>query len=225
MSINQRLRVPVVLALAGFVLAGCAPVAATGSPGSGSASRPDPTGSPSATPSPTAATPIVALRFSGSSVQSIDSAGATVAEAPFAGGVDATVRFVSDALGAEPDVADNEAQCAGANTSYRWDGLLATAWTDAPGFVVTFSAPKSGDVRLETSGGFAPGDDVAAFAATLPETSVGRPGGTDLFLAFDVVSTTVVGDYSSPVGAVGYAPDGAILQSVATPGEWTSFLC
>jgi hypothetical protein len=179
-----------------------------------------------AAPTPSAAAPVTTLRFSGSAVQGLDSSGATVAAEPFSAGVDATVRLVSEALDAEPVVADNPAECAAANTSYQWDGLLAIEWTGSAGFSISFSAPSSGDVRLETSGGFAPGDNVEAFVAALPESDVGRPGGDELYVAFDVVSTTTDGgDYVSPVGAVGYVPDGATLQSVVTPGEWSSFFC
>jgi len=39
------------------------------------------------------------------------------------------------------------------------------------------------------------------------------------------VSTATDGEYTSPVGAVGYVPDGATLQTVVTPGQWSSFLC
>jgi hypothetical protein len=209
--------------LAAFALSACA----SGAAGPGTAGKPEPRPSVAATPSPSAAAAgqATTLRFSGSGVQALDSAGTTVAQEQFANGAGATVRLVSDALGAEPMVADNAAECAAANTSYQWDGLLATEWTGGSGFILTLSAPTGGDVRLETTGGFAPGDDVAAFVGTLPETSVGRPGGSDLFVAFDVVSTTTDGEYTSPVGAVGYVPDGATLQTVVTPGQWSSFLC
>ena len=91
--------------------------------------------------------------------------------------------------------------------------------------MITLTAATNGAVRLETTGGYAPGDDISAFAATLPADRIGRTPTAALFVAFDVVSTTTAGDYTSPVGAVGYLPDGAVLQTVDTPGEWSSFLC
>jgi hypothetical protein len=208
------------VALAALALvAGCA----SATPAAPSA-EPSGASTPAATAT-SAPVDIATLRFSGASVEALDADGETVSAESFAAGTDAIVAIVSEASGAEPTVTDNEEQCAAANRSYAWPGLVLTAWADSSDFALSFDAATSGDVRLEVSGGFAPGDDVSSFVASQPEENLGRTSGADLFIAFDVISRVQSGDYVSPVGAVGYAPDGATLQSVITPGEWSSFLC
>jgi len=212
----RRWRGLVALPLVALVLAGCATATDDGAP-----TQP-PTGSP--TPSATASAPAVALRLSGSELAAVDAGGATVVAASFDGGPDAAVDLISHTTGSEPTVTAETEGCAGPLTSYEWDGAVVTAWTGSDGFVVAFSVPELGGVRLESSGGFAVGDDITAFASTAPAEDVGHPNETDTFVAFDVVSRTSTGDYASPVGAVGYAT-GGVLSSLIAPGEWSSFYC
>lgn len=202
-----------VLVVVGITLGGCAAQAPVAN-------------EPSAPSSAAAVEPAASvLLFSGSDVQALDDDGAPVETASFTDGVEPAVALLTEVLGVEPAVTEQPEQCAGAHTSYAWDGVTLAAWAGSSDLSFTVDAAASGDVRLETVGGFAVGDDVSSFVASQPAENVARPGGTDVYVAFDVVSTVTSGDYTSPVGAVGYLPDGATLDTVITPGEWTSFLC
>jgi hypothetical protein len=164
--------------------------------GCSSAAEPPTSASPSASVTP----PV--------DVRSTDADRVTIDSVEFSGGPAAVVDFIATALGLEPTVTEEEEQCAPAHTRYGWEGVAVTQWAETAEFVVGFDESTIGSVRIETSGGFAVGDDVSA-----------------LFVAFDVVDTVTQGEYSSPRGAVGYVPGGSVLQSVLTPGEWSSFLC
>lgn len=214
MSINHGYRALSVAVLSSLLLAGCA-------------AEQSMNGSYVPLPGRTsmAIIEVAALRVSGSDLQLLAADGTPLDGRRFSDGAEAVVGLISDGLETEPTVSDEEAQCAAAHTEYSWPGISLAAFTGSADFVLTLSAATSGDVRLETAGGYAPGDDVSAFVETLPADRVGRTPGPDLFVAFDVVSTTTQGEYTSPVGAVGYLPDGAILQTILAPGEWSSFLC
>ena len=208
------------MAVIAMVLAGCA------SPGLAPVAVPSRT--PSATPTPEAAPePTVAvLQFSGSDIRALGADAVEVDTVELSAGAASVVAFLSDAVGIEPAISEETDEgCAGPHTRYQWTGIDVTAWTGSDDFVVGVSQSTAGGVRLEATGGFAPGDDVSAFSASAPPANVGSMGGTNTLIAFDVVSRSTYGDYDSPVGAVGYAPDGVILQSLVTPGEWSSFLC
>ena len=188
-----------------------------------------PASSPAEVPPTSDATPVAAivttLQFSGSAVRTLDAGGEPVSTTAFDDGSAAVVELITTTVGMAPEVSDEtEEGCAGPHTSFQWDGAVVTAWTGTAGFVVGITSPTLGGIRLETTGGFAPGDDIAAFAAAAPADNVGHPTDTDTFLAFDVLSRTASDGYSSPVGAVGYAIDG-VLTSVLTPAEWSSFYC
>jgi hypothetical protein len=211
MSIHHRLSGIALAAGMALLVGGCS-----------SAAEPPTSASPSASVTP----PVVAaLEFSGSDVRSTDADRVTIDSVEFSGGPAAVVDFIATALGLEPTVTEEEEQCAPAHTRYAWEGVAVTQWAETAEFVVGFDESTIGSVRIETSGGFAVGDDVSAFVQTLPAENVARQGGDDIFVAFDVVDTVTQGEYSSPRGAVGHVPGGSVLQSVLTPGEWSSFLC
>lgn len=168
---------------------------------------------------------ITTLQFSGSDVNALDADEQSIDAVTFAEGATAVVELVSDVLEIAPTVTENEEQCAGANTQYSWDGLTVVQWAGTTDFTTSFTAASIGDVRLEATGGYAIGDDVSAFAANPSTQSSKAPNTDDLFVAFDPVSTVTREGYTSPIGAIGYLPDGSVLASVITPGEWSSFLC
>lgn len=213
MSISQRMLLGPVLLVVAVALGGCAAEAPEAA---------EPSAPSSATPAEPAAS---LLLFSGSDVQALDGGGQPVETASFAEGAQSAVALLTDVLGVDPEVTEQPEQCAGAHTSYAWDGVALVAWADSSDISFTVDAATSGDVRLQTVGGFAVGDDVSSFVESQPAETVARPGGSDIYVAFDVVSTVTHGDYTSPVGAVGYLADGATLDTLITPGEWTSFLC
>ena len=192
--------------------------------GAGAPREPSPSSTPTAVeerPAAVAAT----LSFSASDVRALDAAGEPLSTAGFGEGPGAVVTLLTDTVGSSPVVSEETEQgCAGPHTSYQWDGAVVTAWTGTTAFVVGITASSLGGIRIETTGGFAVGDDIVAFAAAAPAENVGHPSDSDTFVAFDVASRTSSGDYESPVGSVGYATDG-VLQSIVTPGEWSSFLC
>jgi hypothetical protein len=215
MSIHQKLRAFALVSAAALMLGGCSAAAAP---------EAEPSASPSASVGAEPAT-VAALQFSGSDVQSLDADQNALESVGFSEGSAAVVDFVSTVLDVEPTVTEEEAQCAGAHTRYAWEGITVTQWADTPEFLVGFDVSSIGAVRIETTGGFAVGDDVSAFIATVPADNVGRPGGDDVVVGFDVVNTVTEGEYTSPIGAVGYVPGGAVLASVITPGQWSSFYC
>jgi hypothetical protein len=201
-------------------LAGCASPA----PAPAASSASDPVAN---TPAPIVE-PAVAtvLQFSGSDIRALGADSVEIDSVELSAGADSAVAFLSDAVGVAPAVSEETDEgCAGPHTRYQWAGLDVTAWTGSDDFVVGVSASTTGGIRLEATGGFAPGDDVSAFSASADPANVGSMGGANTLVAFDVVSRSTHGEYDSPVGAVGYSPDGVTLQSLVTPGEWSSFLC
>jgi len=211
MSIHHGVRAIALVSAAALVLGGCSAVAV-------------PDAKPSASAS-VAPAPVAALQFSGSDVRSLDADQQALESVGFSDGSAAVVDFVATALDVEPTVTEEEAQCAGAHTRYAWEGITVTQWADTPEFLVGLDVSSIGAVRIETTGGFAVGDDVSAFIETQPAENVGRPGGDDVVVGFDVVDTVTEGEYTSPIGAIGYVPGGAVLASVITPGQWSSFYC
>ena len=208
----------VVAAAAVLVLGGCSATGAVSPP----------VAPPSATPTVVEERPVAAaatLRFSASELHALDIAGEPVATVAFGGGPAAVVELVADTVGTAPVVSEvDEEGCAAPHTSYRWDGVVLTAWAGSSDFVVGITTSSLGGIRIDTTGGFAVGDDIVAFAAASPAENVGHPSELDTFVAFDVASRTSSGEYTSPVGAVGYAT-GGVLDSIMTPAEWSSFLC
>jgi hypothetical protein len=197
------------------MLSGCFPTTPTPTP--------TPTASPTTDPTPEPAA-VATLQFSGSDVQSLDDGGEQIAVAEFEGGADAVVGFIAEALDTKPEIEDFPAECAAAGRLYDWGELTLVTWVNSDEFRLTIATPEVAGVRLETTGGFAPGDDVSEFIATLPEEDK-SPGDIAGFYAFDVVSYVSEGEYTSPVGAIGQAPDGVTLVSVLTPAQWSSFYC
>jgi hypothetical protein len=177
------------------------------------------------TPAPTIAPAVAVLQLSGSDIRALGADAVEIDAVELSAGADVVVAFLSDAVGNEPAVSEETEGCAGPHTRYQWTGLDVTAWTGSDDVVVGVSASSAGGIRLEATGGFAPGDDVSAFSAAADPANVGSMGGVNTLVAFDVVSRSAQGEYNSPVGVVGYAPDGVTLQSLITPGEWSSFLC
>lgn len=213
-----RVRLVAVTLVSVALLTGCAPTPPAASPVTPSAGS---------TPPPTVAPAVVAaLQFSGSDIRAFAADAMEIDAVGFADGADAVVTFIADTVGIEPTMTEEADEgCAGPHTRYQWPGVDVTAWTGSDEFVVGVSEPTVGGIRLEATGGFAPGDDVSAFSAAASPANVGSMGGTNTLIAFDVVDRSIHGEYDSPVGAVGYAPDSVTLQSLITPGEWSSFLC
>ena len=211
-------RLAAVIVVSGALLTGCASTLPAASPARAPGLD---------TPTPTVAPAAVAvLQFSGSDIRALGADSVEIDSVKLSAGADSVVAFLTDAVGIVPAASEETDEgCAGPHTRYRWTGLDVTAWTGSDELVVGVSESAAGGVRLEATGGFAPGDDVSAFSAAADPANVGSMGGTNTLIAFDVVSRSTYGDYDSPVGAVGYAPDGARLQSLITPGEWSSFLC
>jgi hypothetical protein len=200
------------------VLAGCAgPV---GTPDAGASSTASPT---AVAPTPEAPPVVDTLAFSGSDVRALASEEA-VQTAAFADGVDAVLGLITDAVG-EPAVTEVGEQCAGAHTIYEWENLVLNDFVVNDYFVVSFGSPTTGAVSLEVTGGYSVGDDLSADLPRFAADDVSSRDGGDVYVAFDAVSRVTHGDYTSPVGAVGYLGDDATLSSVITPGEWSSFLC
>ena len=141
---------------------------------------------------------VTVLRFSGSDLKALDADGQPVETAVFADGIEPAVALLADALGVEPEVTEQPEQCAGAHTSYAWDGVALVAWAGSADLSFTVRSAASGDVRLETVGGFAVGDDVSSFVESQPAENVARPGGSDVFVAFDVVSAVTAGMIRAP---------------------------
>jgi hypothetical protein len=200
-------------------VAGCTSPVATSV---GTRSTPSPT--VTATPTPEAPTEPEALAFSGSDVRTLAGGDAVLQTVDFADGAGAVVELITSTVG-EPTVDEVGEECAGAHTLYRWENLSVSDFTGMHYFVVHFTGATTGTVALEATGGYSVGDDLSADLAGFAADDIARPGGGTVFVAFDAVSRVTHGDYTSPVGAVGYLEDGATLSSVITPGEWSAFLC
>jgi hypothetical protein len=172
---------------------------------------------------PTAPATVEVLVFSGTDVRALSAGGAELRAVDFAGGAAPVVALLSDAIG-EPTVNEVGEQCAGAQTLYQWEGMSLSDWTDGDDFVLAIAGAASNGVAIETKGGFSVGDDVSTAVAAASAENVVRPGG-GTFVALDPVSRVSEGDYTSPIGAIGYLEDSTTLTSVITPGQWSSFYC
>jgi hypothetical protein len=175
--------------LAAVLLSGCAGTSAV---------EPAAPASPdaSSTPAPTA-DPVSTIRFSGSAIESLDTAGEVRDSVSLGDGADAVVAGMSAALGVEATVTDVPEQCAAARTDYAWEGITLSRWTPTE-LTIALSGASSGGLRLEVTGGYAVGDDVSAAVAALPSTDVGRfdPSGPDLYASLELSGTSSTESWS-----------------------------
>jgi len=208
MSINQRLRVPVIVALAGFLLAGCAPVAEA-----------DPA-SPSTEPT-ASATPVTpeaaALVIGATGFTIVDGEGAELQSVLYSTDPEEAVTLLSDTFGVEPVRSERQAEpsCTTEATLATWDpgfvlrSGIPEGWIPAGQlFEIESSAPAVGDIAIETPAGVGVGDPVDTLLAGLSPEQIVEPAQTDIGMIqwadYEVGSGTYVPSTDPNYGSLDY---------------------
>lgn len=197
----------------------------------------------SATPTQTSATPtrsgavstptpvpvVSTIGMSGTRLMSATESGQPVATVDFAEGTDATVAFLTSALGAEPEqipATDIEA-CSDVTARHAWGGeaLVLDVWEPA-GFVVTMREPSFNDIALQSSGEFSVGDNAQAFFDSLPpeQTFDDRNDASGPFV-YDLVAAAAPWDEATPYGGVALLQPGGVVSAIAAPDTVRAFYC
>lgn len=217
----------VLAAAAAFLLSGCASLApqtgATAPQTSATPTRPGAASTP--TPVPVVST----IGMSGTRLMSETESGQPVATVDFAEGTDATVSFLTTALGTEPEqipAADIEA-CSDVTARYAWggDALVLDVWEPA-GFVVTMREPSFNGIALQSSGHFSVGDNAQAFFDSLPpeQTFDDHINASGPFV-YDMVAAAAPWDEASPYGGVALLQPGGVVSAIAAPDTARAFYC
>ncbi|WP_188509565.1 hypothetical protein [Conyzicola nivalis] len=193
MTINQRIRAVLLVAVAGFALVGCAPV-----------DVPDPEPSASPTPSASAEPAAAAVYISATGFTVVDESDETVATALYSSDPQAAIAILTDAFGSEPElsVRPSDLNCVPEANVVSWDGFALRYGIPVNSvprgqlFEVESTAATVAGLSVETPGGASVGDPVGDVAAGLPAEQVGEPVTTDLGLiqsvAYEIGSGTYV---------------------------------
>lgn len=213
---------PFVLATAvAFLVSGCA----------SSVSQPGATPTqPSAVAAPTSIPVVSTIVMSGTQLLSETKSGEPVAAVDFAEGTDEAVAFLTAALGTAPKqipATDISEPCNNITARYSWggDALVLDVWEPA-GFVVTMREPSTNDVALQSSGGFAVGEDAEAFFDALPPEQAFSEydDGSGTFV-YDMVAATPPWGEDNPYGGVASLQPGGVVAAIAAPDTVRAFYC
>ena len=226
---RSRIRGGVVLAvLAGLLLSACS---ATPAPGSTPTATAEDTAvatpTATATPTQTAAPTVSRVVMSGSQLVSQTSDGQTAQTAVFADGPDPAIALLTTAFGTSPvqtEMTQDEA-CGAPSTHYVWDD--ATLSVSSVGFTVRFSGPSVAGIALQSSGGFAVGDDAQAFFDALPEEQARdeHSDGSGPFVYDKVADGAPWGEDGSAFGGVALLQPGGLVTAIVAPDTTRAFYC
>lgn len=214
--------------LAGLLLSACTSTPAPSStpPATAAATAP-PTTTPPATPTPSAEPAVATVVMSGSRLVSQTADGQTVQTAAFADGPDAAIAFLTTAFGAPPvqsEMTEAEA-CDAPSTHYGWgDAMLSVS---SIGFTVRFSGPAAAGIALQSSGGFAVGENAQAYFDTLPEEQAHDEynNGSGPFVYDKVADGAPWGEDGSAFGGVALLQPGGVVTAIVAPDTTRAFYC
>ena len=230
----RRRPLTLTLLLSGILLvSGCtAEVPAVGTPAPPSSSAQSTPAAP--VPTADAALPAIAtISIGATGVHTLDEAGQVIDSAVFADGPDALVAFLTEATGTAPaderDGDSDEGSCGPPSTISRWGDALqvTTRDTEIPPLynstVTVRAAETDSGIRLESSTGFAVGDDGAAVLATLPaEQYIHEYNDLSGPLLFEISGAS--DDGKSYGGAALVSPDG-LISAITAPASLSAFYC
>lgn len=223
-----------VFVLSGLLLSGCALASPSAqAPSSAPAPAPTPAGTTSTTEAPTQAPtlePTVStIQLSGSALTSETETGEPISSVAFADGTEASVAFLTSALGAEPEqsVPGEMEACNNVTARYSWGdtALVLDVWEPA-GFVINMGESSVNGIRLQSSGGFAAGEDAQAFFDALPaELALDEYGdGTGPFVYDKIADSAPWGD-DNAYGGVALLQQGGIVNRIVSPDTTHAFYC
>ena len=224
---RPRIRGGIALAvLGGLLLSACSAAPAPGSTPP-AIEEATPAATPSATPTPAAEPTVSTVVMSGSGLVGQTSDGQIVQDAAFADGPDPAIALLTSAFGTSPvqtEMTQDEA-CDAPSTHYDWgDALLSVSST---GFTVRFSNASVAGVALESSGGFAVGENAQAFFDALPEEQAHDEynDGSGPFVYDKVADGAPWGEDGSAFGGVALLQPGGVVTSIVAPDTTRAFYC
>lgn len=224
---RRRIRGGLALAvLGGLLLSACSATPAPGSTPPATAVA-TPAATPTATPTPAAKPTVSTVVMSGSGLVGQTSDGQTVQDAAFADGPDPAIALLTSAFGTPPvqtEMTQDEA-CDAPSTHYDWgDALLSVSST---GFTVRFSNASVAGVALESSGGFAVGENAQAFFDALPEAQAHDEynDGSGPFVYDKVADGAPWGEDGAAFGGVALLQPGGVVTSIVAPDTTRAFYC
>ena len=228
---RSRIRGGIAVAvLAGLLLSACSPASAPGTtPGATAEDTAvsTPPATPTATPTQTAAPTVSTIVMSGSGLLSQTTEGQTVQTAVFADGPDTAIAFLTTVFGRSPlqtEMTQEEA-CDAPSTHYDWDNALLSV--SPVGFTVRFSGPSVAGIALQSSGGFAVGDNAQAFFDALPEEQARDEydDGSGPFVYDKVADGAPWGEDGSAFGGVALMQPGGVVKAIVAPDTTRAFYC
>jgi len=229
----RRLPLRLVLIVAGSVfLSGCTATAPdAGAPTTSSTVAPS--ASPITTPTAEVPVPTIAtVSIGATGVDTLDDAGQVIDSAVYADGPDALIAFLTDAIGSEPVAerdGDSEDSCAAPSTILRWGDEVSVTKRDveSPPLYNSAVTVRAGEtdtgIRLESSTGFAVGDDGAAILATLPaDQYINEYNDSTGPLLFEVSGTD---DAGKAYGAAALVGTDGLVSAITAPASLSAFYC
>lgn len=215
------------MALSALMLSGCT----SSTPGASEAiaSTPSVTDAPAGpTLAPTSGPVAAAIVMSGAQLVSETATEEPIASVDFADGTDASVAFLTEALGTAPEVVTSEIDaCSTVTARYSWGGtaLVLDVWEPA-GFVVTFSEPSVEGISLKSSGDFSVGDNAQAFFDALPaEQALDEYNDGSGPFVFDKVADASPWGESNAYGGVALMQPEGIVGRIVAPDTTRAFYC
>lgn len=167
--------------------------------------------------------------MSGSQLTSETATEEPVSTVDFADGTDASVAFLTAALGTAPEqFAEVEIEaCSTVTARYSWGGmaLVLDVWEPA-GFVVTFGESSVNGIALQSSGEFAVGDNAQAFFDSLPDDQA-----TDEYadksgpFVYDKVAEASPWGEDNAYGGVALLQPGGVVSRIVSPDTTRAFYC
>jgi len=179
---------------------------------------------PTPTPEPVAS----AIVMSGAQLVSETATAQPMASVDFADGTDASVAFLTAALGAAPEVVTSDIEaCSTVTARYSWGGtaLVLDVWEPA-GFVVTFWEPSVEGISLKSSGDFAVDDNAQAFFDALPtEQALDEYNDGSGPFVYDKVADAAPWGEANAYGGVALMQPQGIVGRIVAPDTTRAFYC
>lgn len=213
-------RALVLAAAVTVLLSGCASAAPEAS------GTQTPTG---ATSTPTPAPAVSTIVMSGTRLVAKTTAEEEIATVDFAQGTEASVAFLTTALGTAPvqfTESDIEA-CTTVTARYSWGdtALVLDVWEPA-GFAVAFGEPSVNGIALQSSEQFAVGDNAQDFFNTLPADQAYDEYTNDSGpFVYDKVADASPWGEDNAYGGTALLQPGGIVSRIVSPETTRAFYC
>ena len=222
----RGLRILVLAAAVGLMVSGCASSTPEAPEASATQTLPAVTSTPAA-PLPV---PVVStIVMSGSQLMSETATEQPVSTVNFADGTEASVAFLTAALGTAPEqFLESEIEaCTNVTARYSWGGtaLVLDVWEPA-GFVVTFGDPSFNGIALQSSGDFSVGDNAQAFFDALPaEQAFDDNADNSGPFVYDKVADASPWGEDNAYGGAALMQPGGVVSRIVSPETARAFYC